>query len=173
MYHKPLNNSVFTKITVETLRLWDTRFLRLTLPVLDFIGVNYYFRTKVKGFGVHHSSRYQSDLGWGLYPNGIYNVLQYLQQFNKPIVISENGVADSRDIYRGWWISETLESIQKAKNEGVAVVGYMHWSLLDNFEWDKGYWPRFGLIEVNLETKQRTLRPSAYLYQEYIRKLNW
>ena len=172
-YVLPLDTSLLTKTMVSALRLWDTRFLRLCLPVFDFIGVNYYFRTKIKGFQIHHSSRYQSDLGWGLHPNGIYHVLTYLKQFNKPIIISENGVADAKDTYRSWWLEETINSIDKARQEDVPVIGYMHWSLLDNFEWDKGYWPRFGLIHVDLQTKKRTIRPSAYIYQEYIRTLKW
>ena len=173
VHHVALDDALRTRFTIKMLRLWDTRFLRLTIPAMDFIGMNYYFRTKIKGFAIQHSSRYQSDLGWGLYPNGIYHVLKDLKQFNKPIIITENGLADATDTYRGWWITETINAIRRARNEGVPVMGYMHWSLLDNFEWDKGYWARFGLIQVDLKTKKRTIRTSAYVYKDLIEKVGW
>jgi len=59
---------------------------------------------------------------------------------------------------------ESLKNIGKAINEGVNVRGYLHWSLMDNFEWDKGFWPRFGLVEVNYKTLERKIRPSALQY---------
>jgi len=63
---------------------------------------------------------------------------------------------------------ESLKNIGKAINEGVNVRGYLHWSLMDNFEWDKGFWPRFGLVEVNCKTLKRKIRPSAFEYKKII-----
>ena len=60
------------------------------------------------------------------------------------------------------------ENIGKAINEGVNVRGYLHWSLMDNFEWDKGFWPRFGLVEVNYKSLERKIRPSALEYKKII-----
>jgi beta-glucosidase len=62
-----------------------------------------------------------------------------------------------------------LRYVHRAIHEGVDVRGYLHWSLLDNFEWDKGFWPRFGLIEVNFRTLARRIRPSAYEYTKIIK----
>ena len=61
--------------------------------------------------------------------------------------------------------------MQLAQQQGVNLLGYLHWSLLDNFEWDKGRWPRFGLAEVDYRTYQRTLRPSALWFGQVIEKL--
>jgi beta-glucosidase/6-phospho-beta-glucosidase/beta-galactosidase len=58
--------------------------------------------------------------------------------------------------------------VWKAIQDGVDVRGYLHWSLLDNFEWDKGFWPRFGLVKIDYKTKERTVRKSAMLYKEII-----
>jgi beta-glucosidase len=63
-----------------------------------------------------------------------------------------------------------LKNIYRAISDGVDVRGYLHWALLDNFEWEKGFWPRFGLIEVDYETLERKIRPSAYFYRDIIRE---
>jgi beta-glucosidase len=76
-------------------------------------------------------------------------------------MVTENGVADRNDEYRQWWLSKTLQAMHKALKNGVPLEGYLHWSLLDNFEWAYGKWPRFGLIKVDYETGKRTPRKSA------------
>jgi len=73
-------------------------------------------------------------------------------------------LADAKDEKREKFIKEHLYWIHKAIQEGVDVCGYFYWSLLDNFEWDKGFWPRFGLVEIDYQTLERKIRPSA---QEY------
>ena len=104
-------------------------------------------------------------------PSGIYNLgLKVWKRYSKPIIISENGVADERDVYRKWWIEETVKSIEKLKSEGVGIFGYFHWSLLDNFEWAYGWWPKFGLISVDRDTMRRTVKNSAIQYSEIIKK---
>ena len=77
------------------------------------------------------------------------------------MIVTETGVADRNDRYRRWWIAHNIDAIHKAMQRGAKVVGYMHWSLLDNFEWAYGKWPRFGLVEVDYTTFARTLRPSG------------
>ncbi|MEK7184111.1 MAG: glycoside hydrolase family 1 protein [Patescibacteria group bacterium] len=131
----------------------------------DFIGLNYYFHNRIAfGFGKNQNLK-TSDLGWELYPEGIYPVLKDLQRYNVPIYITEHGLADAADRQRGWYIVESLRHIHRAIIDGVDVRGYLHWSLIDNFEWDKGFWPRFGLIAVDFKTQRRTIRPSAQLYK--------
>lgn len=85
-------------------------------------------------------------------------------------MITENGLCDADDDDRKWWLTETIVAMQKAMQNGVTLLGYIHWSLLDNFEWDKGRWPRFGLVAVDYRTMQRTLRPSAKWYGSVLKK---
>jgi len=134
----------------------------------DFIGVNYYFHVRLLQPRLNEKV---SDMGWGLHPDGLYNVTKGLAKFNKPIYITEHGLADAKDLNRGWYIEESLKYLEKAISEGADIRGYLHWSLLDNFEWWDGFWPRFGLIEVDYANDfKRTVRPSAYKYAELIKK---
>lgn len=105
-------------------------------------------------------------MGWELYPQAIYHVLVDLRRYKKPIYITENGLADAQDKKRGWLIFEILKNVSQAIDAGVDVRGYLHWSLMDNFEWDKGFWPRFGLLEIDYETLERKIRPSAKFYRD-------
>lgn len=86
-------------------------------------------------------------------------------------MITENGCADASDKKRQWWLTQSVAAIQRVLTAGVDVRGYLHWSLLDNVEWDKGRWPRFGLIAVNYDTMERTLRPSAKRYGVFLKKV--
>ena len=136
----------------------------------DFIGLNNYFHNRVN-FGFNkNENKIVSDLGWEVYPEAIYHVLKDSARYQKPIYITENGVSDSRDILRGDFIEESIGWMKKAMEEGVDVRGYLHWSLLDNFEWAQGFWPRFGLVEVDYKTMERRIRPSAWKYKEIIEK---
>lgn len=140
-------------------------FLKRISPHLDFIGLNYY-----QGVRIFHGNESHSDLGWEIYPKGIYYLLKYLSKLEKPIFVTENGIADARDALRPEFIKNHLYWISKAIEEGVDVRGYFHWSLLDNFEWDSGFWPRFGLVEVDYRTMERKVRESAKMYRDLISK---
>lgn len=130
----------------------------------DFIGLNHYFHNRIDyGFG-KNENKILSDMGWEIYPEGIYYALKDLKRYNKPIYITENGLADAKDEKREKFIKEHLWRIHKAMQEGTDIRGYFHWSLLDNFEWDKGFWPRFGLIEIDYKTMERKIRKSAFEY---------
>ena len=87
-----------------------------------------------------------------------------LKKYNKPIYITENGIADARDMHREKFIKEHLRWAHKAVSEGVDLKGYLYWSLLDNFEWNQGFWPLFGLVEVDYKTMERRVRQSALEY---------
>jgi beta-glucosidase len=148
--------------------LWNFYFLDRIKDYQDFIGLNYYFIKRIF-LSLRKSDRKYSDMCWELYPQGIYYVLKDLnKRYKKPIYITENGLADKEDKYREWFILETLKYIKKALDESIDVRGYFHWSLLDNFEWAEGFWPRFGLIEVNYDTLERKVRNSAYAYKRII-----
>ena len=130
----------------------------------DFIGFNYY-QKKVIGKDTRDPDEIEhTDIGWEYDPESIYDALIALKRYEIPIYITENGLADAYDRLRGQFITETLASIYKAISDGTDVRGYIHWSLLDNFELDKGFWPRFGLVHVDFATQKRTIRKSARLY---------
>lgn len=139
----------------------------------DFFGLNYYFANQVLGTRVHNSEdNPRNDLGWDMQPDKIRQLTKKLyDKYKKPILITESGVADRNDQYRKWWIAQSVKAMDGALKDGVPLLGYIHWSLLDNFEWAEGFWPRFGLIEVNYKTMQRRVRPSAQWYARLIKTL--
>jgi len=150
----------------------DDYFLRKVVKNCDFLGVNFYFSNRVYGYRIHNPEERMSDMGWDLSPADIQHVLERLhEKYHLPIIITENGLADSQDENRQWWITQTLMGMQKAIETGVRLEGYLHWSLLDNFEWDKGIWPRFGLARVDYATGERSLRPSALWFARVIKHL--
>lgn len=142
---------------------WNWWFLNRIRRYQDFVGFNYYFTDYYKGFRRDNPQVPVSDLGWYMEPEGLYPLLiRAWAHYRKPIIVTENGVADEQDQYRQWWLEETIIAMEKALSEGVQVVGYFHWSLLDNFEWAYGWWPKFGLVSVNREQgMKREVRPSA------------
>ena len=143
---------------------WNDRFLRKIDNYQDFIGLNHYFHSRIN-YGLNKNQNQRiSDLGWELYPESIYFVLKDLRKYQKPVYITENGLADHQDVNRTWFIKEVLKNVHRAIAAGVDIRGYLHWSLIDNFEWDRGFWPRFGLIEVDYPTQKRTIRKSAFEY---------
>ena len=168
-------HNLFDEMSTKVMRyLWNWWFLRRVRKQQDFIGFNYYFTDYYTGLLKRENPKTPlNDLGWYMEPEGLYPLLLRIwSRYKKPIIITENGVADLRDEYRRWWIEETIVAMQRAVSEGVKIKGYFHWSLLDNFEWSDGYWPRFGLVEVNRSTMKRTIRPSAKWFAERIDKLS-
>lgn len=145
----------------------------------DFIGVNYYSRHLIhssnnpaKLFGdvkveENLPDHKVNDLGWEIYPEGLYKVIKSVyESYKLPIYITENGIADSTDTKRAKFIYDHMLQINRLLEDGVDVRRYYHWSLLDNLEWNDGYGPRFGLIEVNYETLNRRIRKSGRFYAE-------
>ncbi|HMI09689.1 MAG TPA: glycoside hydrolase family 1 protein [Candidatus Saccharimonadales bacterium] len=150
----------------------DDYFLKKVVKTCDFLGVNYYFSDRVYGYRIHNPDERVSDMGWDLSPANIQYALERLhEKYHLPIIITENGLADGEDQHRKWWITQTLIGMQKAMDSGVDLQGYLHWSLLDNFEWDKGIWPRFGLVEVDYDTLERKPRPSSVWFGKIIKHL--
>ncbi|MDP3779339.1 MAG: glycoside hydrolase family 1 protein [bacterium] len=158
-------NNIVTRI-LHYLR--NIHFLRHIRSTQDFVGVNYYFHNMFR-YGMNKNKNERvSDMGWELYPEGMYQVLKDAAQYKKAIYITENGLADMEDSQRAWFIREMLRQVSHAMQEGADIRGYFHWSLLDNFEWDKGFWPRFGLVDINRKTLERKIRPSAWEYKKII-----
>ena len=155
---------------------WNWWFLDRIKKHQDFVGVNYYFTNYYDGLsllGTHNPKVPVSDLGSYMEPEGVFPLLMRVnKRYKQPIMITENGLADSRDKYRSWWIEQTLMAMQRALSQGVNVIGYLHWSLLDNFEWSYGWWPKFGLVSVDRNNgMKRSIRPSAEWYSVYLSKL--
>lgn len=154
---------------------WNWYFLYWIRKEQDFIGINYYFTDYYDGwFKMHDPKVPLNDLGWYMEPEGLFPLLlRAWSHFKKPIIVTENGVADMHDQYRRWWIEESIVAMERAMSEGVVIKGYFHWSLLDNFEWAQGWWPKFGLVSVDRKkAMKRTIRPSAKWFAGRIKKLS-
>ncbi|MEZ0374192.1 MAG: glycoside hydrolase family 1 protein [Candidatus Sericytochromatia bacterium] len=137
---------------------------------LDFIGVNYYTRYQVDASGKlsTRAGADVSDQNWEIYPDGILEALRladkHAKQLQIPIVITENGLDDASDEKRSRFILSHLYRVWQAIREGIPVRGYMHWSLIDNYEWADGWKPKFGLM-----TTERKWRPAAGVYADIAR----
>jgi beta-glucosidase len=95
-------------------------------------------------------------------PEASRNAVEYAYaEVRKPILVSENGLDTQNDARRIWHIDATLARLQAAMAKGVPVLGYFHWTLIDNFEWESGFAVRYGLVSVDRETFKRTPKPSA------------
>ncbi|OLB98148.1 MAG: hypothetical protein AUI15_11120 [Actinobacteria bacterium 13_2_20CM_2_66_6] len=105
-----------------------------------------------------------TDMGWASDPSWMRQVLNDLKPYGKPVYVTENGIATADDSARERYLTDVLTSVHAAIEDGVDVRGYFHWTNMDNFEWARGYAPRFGLIAVDRKTLERTVKPSGRLY---------
>lgn len=151
---------------------------------LDFLGINYYSRAVYQsceqdGFKVCPPQTMNlTDMGWEVYPHGLLKLLTDLnKRYTLPdIYITENGAAiDDKlidgqvvDIERISYLHSHLNAVEQAMTSGVKIKGYFAWSLMDNFEWAEGYKKRFGIVHVNYQTQQRTLKQSALAYRDML-----
>lgn len=127
-------------------RWQNGKFLKAVSDHYDFIGLNFYGK-----------------------PAQLYPILKWFNAYQKPIYITENGLEDSEDKERPEFISKTLEAAGWTIEKGVDLRGYFYWSLMDNFEWDKGFKPRFGLVEIDYKNGlKRIPRQSAEVYKNII-----
>ena len=155
---------------------------RINAPI-DFLGINYYFRTLVRhdpaGVPVQASAvvppgRPVTAMGWEVYPEGLYDILTRVHRDYAPptIYVTENGAAfEDRlvdgvvdDPQREAYLHDHLLQAYRAIEAGVPLRGYFAWSLLDNFEWAFGYTRRFGLVHVDYATQARTIKRSGRWY---------
>src|SRR3989338_8022333 len=147
---------------------WNDRFIKNLKNKFDFLGLDYYFHDRLVWHPpfIKNLNEKVTDMGWEIYPAGIYQVLKNYHKFKKPLYIMENGLADAADKQRVKFIADHLKYVHQAIREGIDVKGYFHWSLMDNFEWALGFEPKFGLYAVDRKTLARTPRPSARVYGE-------
>lgn len=164
--------SLLTKFEPHLPVGWQDDFAVIQTPN-DWVGLNYYTRSIIaannKAWPAHHrvqGSLEKTDMGWEIYPEGLYHFLRRLvddYECRLPIFITENGMASrtiGNDQDRIHYIHQHLSQVLKAIDEGVPVVGYFVWSLMDNFEWALGYDKRFGLLHVDFDTLKRTPKAS-------------
>jgi beta-glucosidase len=129
----------------------------------DFIGVQNYSRKRIGPEGPlpPPEGAELTQMGYEYYPEAIGNVVRYVaKHWDKPIVITENGVATPDDTRRVEFIRRAMGSVESCIADGVSIKGYLYWSLLDNFEWMTGFEPKFGLIAVDRETQKRIPKES-------------
>ena len=161
------NGTVWNRIKSWIMAHYQTHAFMLGVQhKLDTIGLNYYRHTYYGEKRIHP----KSDMGWDMFPEGVYQALHMLKIYGKPIVIAEAGVADARDAFRGEYIQKQIDAVYRALQDGIDVRGHMYWSLLDNYEWALGVDKRFGLVEVDYQTLERRPRPSAMVYKQLIEK---
>jgi beta-glucosidase len=137
---------------------------------LDWIGINHYTRWCVRALAREpHELRRGSpstDLGWEIWPEGLaLAARRAARATGVPVLITEHGFADALDAFRPRALVESLLALGREIAHGTPVLGYLHWSLMDNFEWAEGYAGRFGLEAVDFTdpARPRTPRPSAHL----------
>lgn len=161
-------NNFIQKIIGRIYNYYRNLYFIKNVPHYDFIGLNYYHldRKSPGSFNVLPRQDIMPEMGWEIYPKGIYHSLLQIKKFKKPIYITENGISDATDQKRDKFIKDHLYWTWKAIQEGIDIRGYLYWSLLDNFEWHLGFTPRFGLVEVDYNTLERRIRPSAFEYSK-------
>ena len=167
---------------------------------MDFIGVQNYTRefvsyaplmpfVRAKIIKASKRNVEHTLMDWEVYPPSIYNALKRLQGYGtiNEIIITENGAAfndsyeeDKVDDYkRVKFLQDYIAQVLLAKREGVKVNGYFIWTLLDNFEWAEGYYPKFGMVHVDFETQRRVIKNSGNWYSRFLQdtlavsKENW
>lgn len=142
---------------------------------LDYIGLNYYTRWRVRTFArIPHVARRGSprnDLGWEVWPAGLAAAARRAAGTGAPVLVTEHGLADAADALRPRALVESLLGLGRTIEAGTPVVGYLHWSLMDNFEWSEGYAGRFGLEHVDFDdpARPRTPRRSAGIFARIVR----
>ncbi|WP_394846572.1 glycoside hydrolase family 1 protein [Pendulispora brunnea] len=148
---------------------------------VDWLGINYYTDIlvsthdgiQIPGVGASivpqplPTNRHKTDFAWDIHPEGLRAVLVQANTYGLPITVTENGIADASDANRARFITEHLYQAGWAIQNGVQLRGYYYWSLMDNFEWDSGYCPKFGLYSIG-DGGARTQRGSVAAYRSII-----
>jgi len=158
--------------------------LEIIAQPLDFLGLNLYHGRWVtsgpdgKPVLTGRKPEATTHFGWGVTPDALYWAAKMLyERYGLPILVTENGMSNDdsvdtdgkvHDNERVEFLGGYLLALRRAVDEGTPILGYMQWSLMDNFEWAEGYSQRFGLIHVDCETQKRTLKDSALWYKEVI-----
>lgn len=158
----------------EAEKLWAADFGHY-LPYIrkdDFIGVQNYTRKLVGKDGALPTPEGAevTQMGYEFYPEGIGHVIRHVaESLSIPILVTENGIGTDDDTRRVEYIRRAIQGVRSCLEDGLPVIGYMHWSLLDNFEWQEGYAKTFGLIAVDRVTQKRIPKPSLMYLGSLVR----
>ena len=139
-----------------------------------FVGAQYYTRlrydAKTGDLGMPDvDARTITQMAWEVYPEGLPPLLRRAAGTGLPVYVTENGICYDDDRVRVEYIADHLAAVEQVRSEGTDIRGYFYWSAMDNFEWNFGYGPKFGLIEVDRETLERRPRLSAHFFAEIAR----
>jgi beta-glucosidase len=138
-----------------------------------FVGVQYYSRMRYdaasNGPAPTDPDRTLSQMGWEIYPEGFAPLIRRAAATGLPVYVTENGMCCDDDRVRVQYIAEHLAVVDDVRRAGTDVRGYFYWSAMDNFEWNFGYGPKFGLIEIDRASLARRPRPSAHFFAEIAR----
>jgi beta-glucosidase len=176
-------------------RSFSTNRLKIFFPLLlnfnekielsdkiDFWGINYYYRLYVNfRFNLKLPFEFKfkekakeghSDLGWENHSKGLYKIAKKLRSTNKPIIITENGIATNEDEKRIDYLKAHFATLKKIHKKGIPLRGYFYWSFLDNYEWLEGKNARFGLIDVDYKNNnKRSIKPSGHFFSRHFVKI--
>lgn len=153
-------------------KAWEEEFSHY-LPYIredDFFGLQNYTRSRYGAEGILPAPEgaEMTQMDYENYPQALGNVIRRVhEELDIPIMVTENGIATSDDSLRTAFIQTALEGVEECMAEGIPVLGYMYWSLLDNFEWQKGYSMTFGLIAVDRTTQTRYQKESLRMLGSY------
>lgn len=154
--------------------IWPREYLSFILPnsLISKEHTNFTFGQ------AYRPDEVRTDMPYAIYPEGMYRAIKSMSELKKedgsqvPIIITEMGIGDAKDDRRAQFTKKYLYAVSRAVEEGADVRGCFYWSLMDNLEWDMGYTQKFGLYEVDMETKERKLRQGALAYIESIKRHN-
>lgn len=176
--HNNFNNSFITAISKGNFNFaFKKNKIREAVNTQDFVGVNYYTSDKIQFNLLRFKNLFYNaklPVGFDLsennyianYPYGMKRAIDWARKFDKPIYITENGIEDSTDIHRPSYIIQHLYVLWQTTNYLIPIKGYFHWTLVDNFEWERGWTQRFGLWGLDNKSQLRKRRPSADLFAE-------
>lgn len=157
---------------------------------MDFIGIQNYTReivshtafmpfVKAKIIKANKRNVETTVMNWEVYPESMYNILTKYSKYKniKQIIVTENGAAFSDELIEGEiadnkrikFLQDNIAQLYRAKQEGVKVNGYFIWTLLDNFEWAEGYYPKFGLVHVDFTSQKRIIKSSGLWYKNFLK----
>jgi beta-glucosidase len=185
------NRAVPDAVATGEIRVHIPRTVDLRVPApelrgtFDYLGLNYYTRdlvsAKLRGLiaprasgarpfvVVHDPQRPRTDMDQEIYPEGLYRQLKRFAHYGWPIFVTENGMADQGGTRRPDYIRAHIYAMDRARAEGVPIIGYLYWSITDNFEWTHGYRGRYGLYAIDFEgdpTLARHRTPAVYTFRE-------
>ena len=170
---KALN--IWGKIPAAFTHWWFLKKAAKPFEKVDYWGISYYALvlfnpfpvTEVDQPGLLKKLGYRHDKMWAYHPQGLEDILQYFsQKYRKPILITENGICSEDSLERIESIRDYLRVCKKVILSGVDLMGYIHWSTFDNFEWHLGNTYSFGLISVDMQSMERSWTPAASFYSK-------